>query len=517
MTRRTGLRESTQIAKTRGIAPGRARRPRHGALAALGAIIVAAGMLSVAPAASAATADDSTGTIVMTPELSDRIQKNIEDFQAKYNIPGMSVAVVTPSADGPDPVITQFAVGTPTLGSSTAVDASTQFEIASTTKAFTADLLAYLVAEGTVSLDDPVQKYAPAGITVPVWTDPDTGATTQITLRDLATHQAGLPDSPENYGEACDNIPNCTNPLPYYTPKMQWHALANHDLLWQPGTKWLYSNFGFGLLGVILAGVVESTPDTEPPAYEPAIKNAFLDDLKMSATTLGTGPDIATPYTNDNTRTDYLDDTNSGAGEGGLVSNAHDMAIWVAAHLGYVSADAPLGVRAMSGTLAPVSTITTECWSPTDCSAVSGFSMGLAWQLNSGPQAIDGVDWAIKNGGSGGFSSDTTLAPSKGIGVTTMWNQERPDDNDLEPGIDLLTLILNDHPAPSHDTAAGDHGGDHHDEPTLANTGYNPFALLISGLTVATLTIAAGLLLAGRSRTTRTRSRARSAERPGKA
>jgi D-alanyl-D-alanine-carboxypeptidase/D-alanyl-D-alanine-endopeptidase len=420
----------------------------------------------------------------------------------------MSVAIVTPDPSDPHgstPVVTTFAVGTPSLDSSTPVDASTQFEIASETKIFTSDLLAHLVATGAVSLDDPVQKFAPAGITVPVWTDPQTNEKTHITLRDLATHQAGLTDMPWNFDDGCGGDPECDNPHPGYTQTMLWDALAAQELLWKPGTNWLYSNWGFGLLGTILSNIVDpSVPVEDPPAFQPALESTFLEALGMSSTALGTGPRMATPYASDNTPTYYWDDTNAMAGEGGLVSDANDMSAFVAAHLGYLSPAAPDGVRTMVDTLKTTSTVTTECSEPTVCQPVhEEFHMGLGWQLYSASSSNMGVDWAFKNGGTAGFSSDTTLAPSKGVGVTTMWNQNRVDN--AEPGIELLSLILHHRDEPKPDHGGGDHDKGHGDDDKgrLADTGYDA-ASLAGPVAGAGLLLSAGLVLTvGRRRKAR--------------
>jgi D-alanyl-D-alanine-carboxypeptidase/D-alanyl-D-alanine-endopeptidase len=468
--------------------------------AAVAAAFVALTMTTVSPAAAA---DEESHVVEMTPELKTKIQSHIETFQAKYNISGMSVAVVTPDPKDPHgstPVTTTFAVGTPTLDSPTPVDASTQFEIASETKIFTSDLLAHLVATGKVSLDDPVQKYAPSGITVPVWTDPETSETTPIRLRDLATHQAGLTDSPWNFDEGCDNDPDCTNPQPGYTQTMLWDGLASQALLWKPGTNWLYSNWGFGLLGTILANVVDpSVPVEDPPAYLPALESTFVDALGMSSTMLGTGPSIATPYGSDNSPSYYWDDTNAMAGEGGLVSNATDMGIWVAAHLGYIPSTAPPGVRSLADTLKPVSTITTLCSLPLECQPTTDFQMGLGWQLYPATSSNMGADWAFKNGGTAGFSSDTTLAVSKGVGVTTMWNQARVDS--AEPAIELLSLILHEKPKPEPDHGGGEHDKGHGeaDKDRLADTGYDAFSLMGPAVGAAAL-LAAGFVLVTRRR-----------------
>ncbi|MGA1838820.1 serine hydrolase domain-containing protein [Herbiconiux sp. 11R-BC] len=476
----------------------RARRGLAAAAAAAAAVAFAALATTASPAAGA---DRDARVVTMTPELTAKIQHHIETFRAKYDISGMSMAVVTPDPDdpgGPTPVVTTFAVGTPNVGSPTPVDASTQFEIASETKIFTSDLLAHLVASGTVALDDPVQKYAPAGIAVPVWTDPQSGETTRITLRDLATHQAGLPDMPGNFEAGCGGDPDCVNPHPGYTQTMLWDALAAQSLLWKPGTDWLYSNWGFGLLGTILSDVVDpSVPIDEPPAFQPALESTFLDALGMSSTMLGTGPSIATPYTSGNTPTYYWEDVNALAGEGGLVSDATDMGAFVAAHLGYLSDTAPPGVRTMADTLEPVSAITTECFTPTQCQP-SAFHMGLGWQLYPASASNMGVDWAFKNGGTAGFSSDTTLAPSKGVGVTTMWNQNRVDD--AEPAIELLTLILAETPDAGlgHD-AGHDRGHSEGDSARLADTGSSAFSLTGAAVGAAIL-LGAGVVLRTRRR-----------------
>jgi D-alanyl-D-alanine-carboxypeptidase/D-alanyl-D-alanine-endopeptidase len=113
----------------------------------------------------------------------------------------------------------------------------------------------------------------------------------------------------------------------------------------------------------------------------------------------------------------------------------------------------------MADTLKPVSAITTVCSEPGSCQA-SDFRMGLGWQLHSASASDMGTEWAFKNGGTAGFASDTVLAPAKGVGVTTMWNQNRVGS--AEPGIELLGLILHEKPAPRPDHGGGEHGGGEH-------------------------------------------------------
>ena len=425
----------------------RSLRRLAAAIATLVAATLAASGISSAQAAEPASGSASA-SVHMTPELHARIQKKVHEFRARHGAPGIAVAVVTPDASGSGSEITTFTAGVPEIGSPNPVDASTQFELGSETKVFTADLLSALVADGRVSLDDPVQWYAPAGITVPEWTED--GASTPITLRDLATHQAGLPDMPANLARGCDGVPDCVNPRPGYTQKMLWNALQNQTLLWQPGTNWLYSDWGFGLLGTILSNLVDPVPESDPPAYASALDTTFLGPLGMTSTMLeAPSPRLAVPYAGDPlAATWYWDNTNALSGGGGLISDTTDMGTWVAAHLGALPAEAPAGVQALPATLHPVSAITTSCSGPlpADCGPAD-FRMGLGWVLNPATASAVGAPWAFKNGDTQGSATDTALAPGLGLGVTTMFNQKRAQGEQL--AVPLLALLVAELPAPS--------------------------------------------------------------------
>jgi D-alanyl-D-alanine-carboxypeptidase/D-alanyl-D-alanine-endopeptidase len=69
------------------------------------------------------------------------------------------------------------------LNSGKAANEHTVFLIGSVTKTFTATILASMVLDGSVKLDDPVQKYLPAGVHMPA------RAIRPITLLDPARQQ----------------------------------------------------------------------------------------------------------------------------------------------------------------------------------------------------------------------------------------------------------------------------------------------------------------------------------------
>ena len=126
-------------------------------------------------------------------------------------------------------------------GSKIATDGDTVYEIGSITKVFTCTLLADLVERGLVKLDNPVQKYLPADVKMPIAEDKP------ITLLDLATQSSGLPRMPDNFKPA-----DPSNPYADYGDQQIFAFLRGHKLRRPPG-KYEYSNLGMGLLGEVLA------------------------------------------------------------------------------------------------------------------------------------------------------------------------------------------------------------------------------------------------------------------------
>jgi D-alanyl-D-alanine-carboxypeptidase/D-alanyl-D-alanine-endopeptidase len=121
---------------------------------------------------------------------------------------------------------------------------NTIFEIGSLTKVFTATLLAGMVEEGLVALEDPVQRYLPPGVELPVRGRP-------ITLADLASHAAGLPRLPRGF--VLRSLRHRRNPYAWLTVDDLYAGLPATRLRREPGGRPRYSNLGYGLLGHALA------------------------------------------------------------------------------------------------------------------------------------------------------------------------------------------------------------------------------------------------------------------------
>src|SRR5271163_1676196 len=136
--------------------------------------------------------------------------------------------------------------------------------LCSLTKIFTTDVLSKLVADKTVRLDDPLQRYAPKGTLVPKRVRP-------ITLADMATHTSGLP---RELGNAPPGTPHFT--FPDYRTRWRW--LPNQHLRSTPGTTALYSNVAFDFLGDALQSAAHKP-------YPALLAERTLNPLHMQHTT----------------------------------------------------------------------------------------------------------------------------------------------------------------------------------------------------------------------------------------
>jgi CubicO group peptidase (beta-lactamase class C family) len=149
-----------------------------------------------------------------------------------------------------------------------ALDGDTVFDIGSLTKLFPALALADMVVRGQMAMDDPLGRYLPAEV-------PDFEGR-PITLRDVATYSPGLPGWPAD-------MPRLGKTFPDYPVERLYRALSATKLDAAPGTHYVYSNFGYGLLGLALARAANMD-------FETLIVSRIAAPLGMESTAIALTP-----------------------------------------------------------------------------------------------------------------------------------------------------------------------------------------------------------------------------------
>jgi CubicO group peptidase (beta-lactamase class C family) len=193
-------------------------------------------------------------------------------------------------------------------------DANTIFEIGSVSKTFTAQLLAYYVNAGKISLTGPITKYLPDSVAV----NPELQ---KIKIINLSNHTSGLVRLPENI--LSKNM-DAVNPYQNYTTQLLFSHLKTSKPASVPGEVYSYSNMGAGLLGVISERISGKT-------YEQLVKEIIADPLKMNSTFQHLTPEFARRFTkvyNNEGNEVKAWDFDAFVGAGGLRSTVSDLLIY---------------------------------------------------------------------------------------------------------------------------------------------------------------------------------------------
>lgn len=135
----------------------------------------------------------------------------------------------------------------------------TKFRIGSITKSFTAILVLQLTEQGKLKLDDHVTDYL---------SDFSPGIGEKITVRQLLTHTSGLPD----YNDVQDFFRAVQSGL--LTDRDILKRISEYELLFEPGSKFKYSNDGYRVLGAIIEKVTGKS-------YEKVLRENILAPLNM--------------------------------------------------------------------------------------------------------------------------------------------------------------------------------------------------------------------------------------------
>jgi CubicO group peptidase (beta-lactamase class C family) len=326
------------------------------------------------PAAASARAALPPGTIAIA-------QMRIEAAMARLGVPGVAVAVVAR-----EQLVWSAAFGEADVENDVPVRTDTMFRLASVSKPITATAVLQLAERGRLDLDAPVQRYVPAFPEKP-WT---------VTPRLLLAHLGGVRHYAEGEFGSTRRYGSATEALQIF---------AGDALAHEPGTRFLYTSYGYNLLGCAVEGASgQSFLDyVRANVFEPAGMFSARDDDVLAVI-----PHRAQGYAKSASgalRNSALADTSNKIPGGGLCATVEDVARFAMALQGGV-----LLTRESLGRM--LTRQKTKDGKPV------GYGLGFFLTER------DGVKEAWHTGGQQRVSNVLYLQPDRRIGVILLTNLE---------------------------------------------------------------------------------------------
>lgn len=339
-----------------------------------------------------------------------RIDEIVAAEQARQKIPGLSIAVAFR-----DRMIYSKAYGAADLEHGVATKPTTAFRTASVAKPLTATGVMTLVEAGKVKLDAPIRTYCTA------WPEKQPA----ITVRQVMGHLAGI----RHYSKPGEGAGKAH----YFLLQDSLALFKDDPLLHEPGSKYLYSTYGFSLLGCAIEGSSGVT-------YEQFMKESVFARAGMTYTRLDRVyeivPDRARGYQM-LTQEAYgrlppalrsfarpgevynadLHDTSMKIPGGGLLSTAEDLVRF--------------GIALNTGKLLERSRVE-EMWTEQKTSDGKGTRYGLGWGVFP---AQEGVRRLSHSGNQAGASSFLVILPEVGVTYAIMTNLEDAELGTISRGI----------------------------------------------------------------------------------
>lgn len=257
--------------------------------------------------------------ITPLPTKSDVIKELCDSIVKNTYVPGMVVGVWD-AAQGVDLV---YAGGLAEVATETPMDDEMLFRIGSNTKTFTNTAMLQLVDDGLLSTEDTLSKYVP-----------DFPRADEITMRLLGDMRSGIHSYTDDslfYYEWLNN------PLRVWTTDELLDISAGHPFLFDPGTAFNYCNTNTVMIGKVIEILTQNSLKHE-------IHTRIIDALGLQNTTYhSSGSDMpgyhAHGYFTDDFDPDWPDATEAwdiswAQAAGGMVSNVHDLKIYIEAMVG---------------------------------------------------------------------------------------------------------------------------------------------------------------------------------------
>jgi CubicO group peptidase (beta-lactamase class C family) len=330
------------------------------------------------------------GSITVEGQIRSRLTAEIDRLITSESKPGEPGGVVLIAQK--DRIIYQKAFGTANLELNVPMKKEMVFNIASITKQFTAVAVLQLMEQGKLSLHDEITKYLPDY--------PTNGQ--KITVENLLTHTAGIPASDAAAMTRLQGERRLVT-LPEIID-----TFKSRPLDFAPGTKMVYSNNGYILLGAIIEKVSGAS-------YAEYLKKNLFAPAGMTATLFGDDYIIvknrAASYVYSRAESRFLNALNgkveTAYSAGAIQSTAEDIFKWNRALLSYKLIKKESLEKAQTEYKLP---------------GGKGTNYGFGWFIGN----IQGSPIVEHGGNMGGFMSHAIYLPREDVFVAVFYNFRTP-------------------------------------------------------------------------------------------
>lgn len=334
----------------------------------------------------------------LASQVQDSIEHRVQQFMDEKGVPGLSIAIARDNA-----ICYSRAFGMANVEHQVLATTSTRYRTASIAKSMTAVVVLSLAEQGKLDLDEPVQTYCPE-FPMKRW---------PVTSRQLLGHLGGI----RHYKSRAETLIT-----EHYSSLSAALAIFKDDPLHhEPGTEYLYSTFGYNLLGSVAEGAsdmpfaklieetvflpagmkdtaIDSQHEIIPHRTAGYFRPSVVESLRMSGRILRPGELYNAP----------LHDTSMKIPAGGLLSTAPDLVRF--------------GIAVNKHQLLSQST-TEAMWTPQEIvNPETGegklSKYGLGWTLG----AVGGKKTVGHTGGQAGTATVLHMVPESGTVVAIMCN-----------------------------------------------------------------------------------------------
>ncbi len=341
----------------------------------------------------------------LSPEIARKLDEILVSERVKRKIPGISLAVGIDNR-----LVYSTASGSADLENSVPARPTTVYRTASIAKAMTAVAVMQLAEAGKLDLDVPVQRYCTSF----------PARSTPITARQLLGHLGGI----RHY-----KTPSEANGTDHYgNVAASLNIFKDEALVHEPGTKFLYTTYGYTILGCAVEGATGSAYDQymRERVWAPADMNQTgLDHLRLVIPhrargygMLSGGAFLQLPESErrhvkaGEIYNAQLHDTSMKVPGGGLVSTAPDLIRFAIA----VNTGKLLNEKNRSA-----------MWTRQKTRDGQETDYGLGWSVGTSRGRL----LVSHGGGQAGTTTRLTMLPTQGAMMAIMANLEGADLNDL--------------------------------------------------------------------------------------